>query len=155
MMKQLLQGAMAGAAGTSALNAATYLDMAVRARPSSSTPQQVVDLIADRSGHPVPGSGDERDNRLEGLAALSGIATGGAVGAVFGWLRAHRLRPGPVLGPLLIGAAAMASTDLAMARLGVSDPREWDVADWLSDALPHLAYGMTTYAALVAMDDDA
>jgi len=28
-----------------------------------------------------------------------------------------------------------------MAALGVTDPRRWDAADWLSDLVPHLAYG--------------
>jgi protein involved in temperature-dependent protein secretion len=154
MIRELLKGAMAGSAGTSALNAATYLDMAVRARPTSSAPEDVVNLLADRAGHPVPGSGEAKDNRLEGLGALSGIATGAGVGAGFGWLRSHGLRLGPVLGPVVIGGAAMLATDAAMARLGISDPREWDAAAWLSDALPHLAFGVTTYAALVAMDSD-
>lgn len=148
----LLSGAVAGAAGTTALNAVTYLDMAVRARPSSSTPEQVIDLIADRSGHPVPGSGETKANRLEGLGALGGIATGVAVGAAFGVLRRRGLRFGRVVGPVVIGAAAMVATDAGMARLGITDPREWDAASWLSDAVPHLAFGMTTYAALAAMD---
>jgi hypothetical protein len=148
----LISGAAAGAAGTSALNAVTYLDMAVRARPSSSTPEQVIDVLAERAGHPVPGTGETKDNRLEGLGALGGIATGVAVGAGFGTLRRRGLRLGPVLGPLVIGAAAMVATDVGMARLGVSDPREWDATSWLSDAIPHLAFGITTYATLACLD---
>ena len=57
MFANLVRGAVAGAAGTTALNAATYLDMALRARPASETPQHAVDEIARRSGHPVPGDG--------------------------------------------------------------------------------------------------
>jgi hypothetical protein len=148
----LKHGALAGAAGTSALNAVTYLDMAVRARPASSTPEQVIDVLANRSGHPIPGSGATKANRLEGLAALSGIATGVAVGAVFGVMRRRGLRFGRVVGPVVIGAAAMVATDAAMARLGISDPREWDATSWLSDAVPHLAFGITTFAALAALD---
>jgi hypothetical protein len=30
-----------------------------------------------------------------------------------------------------------------MAAMGVSDPRKWSVSDWLSDLVPHLAYGLT------------
>jgi hypothetical protein len=148
----LMNGAVAGAAGTSALNAVTYLDMALRARPASSTPEQVIDVLANRSGHPVPGSGATKANRLEGLGALGGVATGVAVGAVFAMLRRRGLRFGRVVGPVVIGAAAMVATDAGMARLGISDPREWDAASWLSDAIPHLAFGITTYAALSAMD---
>jgi hypothetical protein len=152
MTAGLLTGAAAGAAGTSALNAVTYLDMALRARPSSSTPEQVIDKLANRADHPVPGTGETKANRLEGLGALGGIATGVAVGAGFGVLRRRGLRFGRVLGPLVIGAAAMVATDAGMARLGISDPREWDAASWLSDAIPHLAFGLATYATLAAMD---
>jgi hypothetical protein len=38
-----LLGAAAGAAGTTALNTVTYLDMAVRGRPTSSTPEDIVE----------------------------------------------------------------------------------------------------------------
>jgi hypothetical protein len=151
-MRGLWAGAAAGAAGTAALNAVTYLDMVVRARPASSVPERVIEVLADRGGLSVPGSGDARDNRLQGLAGLGGILTGTSVGAVFGGLRRNGLRWGPVVGPLVIGAAAMVATDMSMARLGVSDPRGWDSAAWLSDAIPHLVFGIVTYSTLVATD---
>src|SRR5450755_1803758 len=116
MLKRLMQGAAAGAAGTTALNAVTYADMAMRARPSSSTPEQVVEELAKRSGHPVPGSGAERQNRLQGLGALSGLMTGVLVGALAGQLRFVVLRLGPVLGPAILGGSAMLATDLTMAN---------------------------------------
>lgn len=83
--------------------------------------------------------------------ALAGIATGIAVGALAGELRAVVLRLGPVLGPVLLGAAAMTVTDASLTRLGLTDPREWDATAWLSDAGPHLAFGVVSYAALRAM----
>ncbi|HKS44302.1 MAG TPA: hypothetical protein VJT49_04145, partial [Amycolatopsis sp.] len=86
MIRALLKGALAGAAGTTALNATTYLDMAVRARPASETPQQAVDELANRSGLPVPGGGEDKQNRLAGLGLLTGIATGVGVGMVSGML---------------------------------------------------------------------
>ena len=142
---------MAGAAGTTALNAVGYADMAWRGRPASSIPQQSVEELAKRAGQEIPGSGEERDHRLEGLGALAGIATGIAVGAAAGELRAVVLQLGPVLGPVLLGAAAMAATDVSLTRLGLTDPREWDTTAWLSDAAPHLAFGVVSYAALRAM----
>jgi hypothetical protein len=151
MIKGLIMGALAGAAGTTALNAAGDADMAWRGRPASSTPRQAVEELARRAGAEIPGSGGERDNRLEGLGALAGIATGVAVGALAGELRAVVLRLGPVLGPVLLGGAAMAATDVSLTRLGLTDPREWDATSWLSDAGPHLAYGVISYAALRAM----
>jgi hypothetical protein len=44
----------------------------------------------------------------------------------------------------------MAITDISMSRLGVSDPRSWHAAAWLSDAIPHLAFGATTWALLAS-----
>lgn len=151
MIKGLIRGALAGAAGTTALNAVGYADMAWRGRPASTMPQQSVEELAKRLGQEIPGEGAERDSRLEGLGALAGIATGVAVGALAGELRAVVLRLGPVLGPVLLGAAAMTATDASLTRLGLTDPREWDATAWLSDAGPHLAYGVAAYAALRAM----
>ena len=152
MRTGFLAGAAAGAAGTAALNAATFLDMAVRGRGTSSTPEQTVEAIEDRLPVSVPGEGEIRDHRVSGLGSLSGIVTGVGIGAVFGLLRRAGVRPPAPLGALLIGATAMASTDLSMAALGVSDPRTWSAADWLSDLLPHLAYGALTDAVLRSLD---
>jgi uncharacterized membrane protein len=147
----LLRGAAAGAAGTTALNAVTYLDMAWRGRPASDAPEQVVRRIAGRAGVEVPGSRKERENRLAGLGPLAGILTGVGLGALAGVLRSAGVRlPAAVGGPLL-GAAAMAASDGPLAALGVSDPRSWSTADWLGDAVPHLAYGVTTHATLAAV----
>jgi hypothetical protein len=146
------RGMLAGAAGTTALNAATYLDMAVRGRPASSTPERSVEVLAARAGVEVPGAGETRQSRLTGLGAVLGAATGVGVGAAFGLLRWAGVRlPAPV-DALLVGATAMAASDVSMTRLGVTDPRDWDATAWLSDALPHLAYGAVTVAALRALD---
>ena len=151
MFGALLKGALAGAAGTTALNAATYLDMAVRARPASKTPQQAVDKLAERSGRPVPGTGEDKQNRLAGLGPLLGVATGIGVGTAAGML-APALRRLPVpLAALLVGGAAMAAANLPMKQLEVSDPATWSAPDWASDAIPHLAYGAVTCTALRLM----
>ncbi|MEV4343730.1 hypothetical protein AB0J83_04550 [Actinoplanes sp. NPDC049596] len=148
MRTGLLAGAAAGAAGTAALNAATYLDMALRGRPTSKTPEESIEALP----FPIPGEGKTRDNRVTGLSSLSGIATGVAIGAAFGLLRRAGLRPPPALGGPLIGAATMASTNLSMAALKVTNLKDWTAADWLSDALPHLAYGAVTDAVLRGLD---
>lgn len=152
MVRGLLAGAAAGAAGTTALNAVTYLDMALRGRPSSSTPQDTVEKLADRAGMPIPGSGEERDNRLSGLGPLLGLATGVAVGATAGVVRSWGLRLGRPGGAAAVGAAAMLLADAPMAALSVSDPRTWSAADWISDAVPHLAYGLVTSTVLRALE---
>lgn len=148
----LLAGAAAGAAGTAALNAATYIDMAIRGRGTSSTPEQTVEAIEDHLPVSVPGDGEVRDHRVSGLGALSGIVTGVGIGAVYGVLRRAGVRPPTAVGALLVGGTAMASTDLSMAALKVSDPRTWSAGDWVSDIVPHLVYGAVTYAVLQALD---
>ena len=145
MTRGLVRGAAAGAAGATALNAATYLDMAVRDRPASDTPEQVVSALAQRVGLPAPAGA-----RRTAAGALAGMVTGSAVGALAGLLRSAGLRLPTAVGGPLLGAAAMAASDVPMALLGVSDPRQWTAVDWLSDAAPHLVYGVTTHAALVA-----
>jgi len=142
------RGLLAGAAGTAALHAATYLDMAVRGRPASSVPQQLVDAVADAAGTSVPGRGAERDARRRGLGELGGFANGIGLGVVFSLVRSAGVRlPFPV-GAVVKGAAAMAATDVPIAVLGVSDPRAWSREDWIADALPHLAYGAVAQAVV-------
>lgn len=148
MFSALVRGALAGAAGTTALNAVTYLDMAGRGRPSSSLPEEAVDRLSQQAGRPVPGAGEERENRLQGLGALSGIAAGIGIGVAAGLFRPVLRRLPAVLGGTLLGAAAMAATDVPMTQLGLTDPARWSPADWAGDAVPHLAYGLVTHAAL-------
>ena len=151
-----MRGAAAGAAGTTALNAATYLDMAIRGRGTSSAPQDLVERSAEKAGLDIPGSGDVRGNRLAGLGPLLGIAVGSAVGAAAGAIRRAlndrgRSIPAP-LAVILIGSAAMALSDVPLKLLGISDPSDWAATDWAADAVPHLVYGTVTYATLRAAD---
>jgi hypothetical protein len=133
--EKILKGAMAGAAGTTVLNAVGYGDMALRGRPASSTPEQVVEQLARRSGLTIPGTGQACQSRLEGLGALTGMAAGVGVGAVAGLVPRAVRRLGPLAGPAAIGAAAMLATDLTIAVLGVSDPRTWDAAQTGSESV--------------------
>ena len=146
----LLHGAAAGAAGSTALNAVTYLDMVVRGRPASDAPEQVVRRLAGTAGIDLGGSRRERQNRSAGLGPLAGIATGVGVGALAGVLRSAGVRLPTAVGGPLLGAAAMLASDVPLAALGVSDPRRWSAADWVSDAVPHLVYGVATHATLAA-----
>ena len=148
----ILKGAAAGAAGTTALNATTYLDMAVRGRPTSSTPEDTVEKLAGLAHVDIPGTGDERENRVAGLGPLSGIATGVGVGALLGLLQGLGWRP-------RLGASAVAATVVAlvgangpMTALGINDPRTWPLESWVADVVPHLAYGLVTAATLDGLD---
>jgi hypothetical protein len=145
------RGMAAGAAGTAALNAATYVDMALRARPASDIPKRTVDQVAAKAGTSVPGEGEQRDNRLEGIGALSGIATGVGVGAAVGLLGPLLDRLPRTVSALTVGALAMAAGNLPTINLGLSDPKQWSAADWASDAIPHVAYGVVTSWTLRAL----
>lgn len=144
MLRNVVTGAAAGAAGTTVLNALTYADMTWRARPASSTPEETVEKLAERAPVDVPGTGEGRTNRVQALGALTGIVTGVGVGAAYGLARALGLRPGPLAGSLLTAGAAFLVANGPMTVLGVTDPRTWAATDWASDVVPHLAYGVTT-----------
>lgn len=147
--RHLLQGALAGAAGTAALNAATYVDMAVRARPASSTPEQTVEHTADLLDLPLPEDDGERNARTSGLGALLGIVTGISVGAALGAIRATTGHPKGRLGTVGTALAlAMLAGNAPMTTLGITDPRSWRAADWIADVLPHLAYAGVAATAL-------
>lgn len=149
-MNKILRGAAAGAAGTTALNAVTYLDMALRGRPASDTPEQTVARIAEVIHVGIPGEGAKRSNRLSGWGALSGLAAGVAVGMAYGAWHSVVGRAGRVTGPMLATGGALVVGNGPMTALGLTDPRSWSLPDWLSDVVPHLAYGWvtaTTYAA--------
>ncbi|MFB7456069.1 MULTISPECIES: hypothetical protein [unclassified Streptomyces] len=152
MIGSMVRGGVAGAAGTTVLNAVTYADMAWRGRPASQVPAQVVDKLAEDLGHPVAGPDDSRDNRLSGLGALSGIAVGVGTGTAVALARRAGVRMPWWLGGVVTGALAMAATDVPMARLGVSDPADWPAEDWLSDAVPHLLYGLVTHGLVTAAE---
>ena len=146
-----VRGAAAGAAGTTALNAVTYLDMAVRGRPASSTPEQTVEKVAAQAGISL-GAGEQRENRLQGLGPLTGLAAGIGMGVLVGLLRAAGLRTHPVVGTALITTGVMAAANGPMVAMGITDPRAWSATDWISDVVPHLAYGAVVKTTMDAFD---
>ena len=146
------RGLIAGAVGTTVLNAVTYLDMAVRGRPASEMPARTVTTGLELLDVDVPGRGTERQDRETAIGALAGITAGVGIGVVSSLARAAGLRLSPVLGPAVTGAAAMAATDLPAAALGVTDLTTWSAEDWAADAVPHLAYGLATHQTLRALE---
>ena len=147
----LLRGAAAGAAGTTALNAVTYLDMITRGRPASSTPETTVEKLAERTGVSIPGDEKTRQNRLEGLGPMTGIAAGVGIGALVGLVRALGYRSQPLVGTGLITVGVLAATNGPMTVLGVTDPRTWSAVDWISDVVPHLAYAAVVKTTMDAL----
>jgi hypothetical protein len=148
----LLTGAAAGAAGTTALNAVTYLDMVVRGRPAGSTPEVSVEKLSEKTHVPIPGDKETRGNRVAGLGPLTGLVVGVAVGAALGLVRSAGWRPGPLASGLAATVGALVGGNGPMTVLGVTDPRTWTVEDWLSDVIPHVAYGVVTAWVLRGLD---
>ncbi|MFD7206181.1 hypothetical protein [Streptomyces sp. NPDC059893] len=151
MIRTIVRGCAAGAAGTTALNAVSYADMALRGRPASSVPEKLVDTVATRIGLPLRESAD-KGNRLIGLAAVTGAAVGCGTGAAVALAHRAGARMPLWLGGTLTGALVMVVADVPIARLGVSDPRTWSAGDWASDVVPHLVFGLVTYGLVTAWD---
>ena len=144
MRSELLWGAAAGAAGTTALNAVTYADMVLRGRPASTTPEQTVEALSDAVGVDVPGEGQSRSARVTALGQLTGTAAGVGSGAVYGALRAAGLARGRAAGTAVATGIALLAGNGPMTAMKVTDPRNWRAVDWAADIVPHLAYGIVT-----------
>jgi len=147
-----LRGAAAGAAGSTALNAVTYLDMAGRGRGTSSTPEQTVEALAAKAHVAIPGEGETRENRLQGLGPLTGLVAGVGVGVLVGLARAAGSRSRPLVGTALTTAGVLVAANGPMTVLGITDPRTWSATDWVSDLVPHLAYGAVVTTTMDAFD---
>jgi hypothetical protein len=148
----LLRGATAGAAGTTALNAVTYLDMVVRGRGTSSTPEDTVEKLAATVHLPIPGEGDTRQNRVQGLGPLLGLVAGIGVGGLGGLARASGYRSAKPVGTALTTLVVLVAGNGPMTALGITDPRTWSTTDWISDLVPHLAYGVVVKTTMDAFD---
>jgi hypothetical protein len=155
MRKPLLSGIVAGAVGTIALDVVSYLDMVVRARPASSTPAEVAGALAERAGVELAAGGNASEaaaNRRSALGALLGYGVGLGVGGAYGLLRSRLPGPArPRAAAAGLGLAAMAASDLPATALGVTELRTWGAAGWVSDLLPHLAYGLATATVYEAL----
>lgn len=147
MTRSMVDGMLAGSVGTAVLNAVSYGDMLLRARPASEVPAQTVGYTVGRAGLSL---GDEpaAGHRREALGALGGYIVGAGLGAVYGLVR-HRLhRVSPRGAGIVLAVVAMVGANTPAVRAGVTDPRTWGVAGWVADIVPHVAYGLATAATL-------
>ncbi|SDN90340.1 hypothetical protein SAMN05216368_10862 [Cryobacterium flavum] len=142
LLRGFLGGAAAGAAGTTALNAVSYLGMALKGRPASSTPQATVEKLADVAQLTIPGSDVVRKNRIAGIGPMTGVIVGVGVGALLGLFRSAGWRPAPVMSGLAATVGALIGGNVPMTVLGVTDPRTWTAKDWASDIAPHWHMGL-------------
>lgn len=148
--RSLLASMAAGAAGTLALNATTYLDMLIRGRPASQVPSTVASRLTDAVGLTL-GEGSAASNRSSALGGLLGNLTGVSVALGYGLTRriTGRLPLSPAAAA--VGATAMASSDVPATVTGATHPSSWGVAGWVSDMVPHAAYGLATVAVYEAL----
>src|SRR5487761_1657238 len=114
LLRGVLGGAAAGAAGTTALNAVSYLDMVARGRPASTTPDDTVDALSKKTGVPVPGDEKARASRVTGLGSLTGLATGIGVGALVSACGRARRRPNMLVTALVATAGALIGSNVPM-----------------------------------------
>jgi hypothetical protein len=166
MLRHLLRGTAAGAAGTTALNIATYLDIAIRGRASSEVPEKVAGTLTQAVGIPLEAEANSKGNisddeqqqaqhRLTGLGALMGYTTGLGIGALYGLARPLLGRRVSVpLAGLALGAAAMATSDVPATITGATNPKTWGAASWAADIIPHAIYGLVTVMTYEAYADD-
>ncbi len=117
MLRGALVGTAAGAAGTTALNATTFADMALRGRPASSIPAQVAGELAERAGVDL-GSDETRQNRKCGRGALSGYVVGLGAGAAYGLVRPHLGRVSKMRTGVALGLGAMEGRNGRQRRSG-------------------------------------
>jgi hypothetical protein len=153
MNNVISRGLCAGAAGTTALNLLTYFDMLLTGRPASSTPAEIVRRLAEQVhceefAQPDDKAPEDIKAKRSTIGTLLGYANGLGIGMVAAMLYPVTRPAGKYANAALIGLAAMAASDVPMARLGVSDPKTWSKIDWLRDLVPHLAYGLATVSAL-------
>lgn len=146
------RGLIAGAAGVTALDAVTYLDMLVRGRPASEVPARTVNELAKKIGIDTLDADDERTtNRRSATGALAGYADGVISGVAYGALRSAVRIPWPVGAALLAGITLLLGEGSA-ARTGVIDWSKWSAQDWLADLIPRLAYGGVTALTIEALE---
>lgn len=149
MLKNILVGAIAGSVGTIALDTASYVDMLVQGRAASDLPADVVERIARRAGITWLTKDNEAadpntKHRRSAAGALMGYGVGIGIGKIYGLVRpCTRSIPWPFMG-VLLGAAAMAASDIPAAQLEATNPSTWSPSAWASDVVPHLCYGLFT-----------
>lgn len=145
----MVYGALSGAAGSATLDMTSYTDMAIRGRPLSQLPHNVVKEIARRThvspfNKPDDELSDKDKNRGRAIGALLGYADGLCTGAMYGAIKPAL--PGlswfwAGLGLALVTGFLSEGTATALKQ---TDPRQWGAAGWVSDIIPRCLYGWVT-----------
>jgi hypothetical protein len=146
------RGLIAGAAGVTALDAVTYLDMLVRGRPASDVPARTVNELAKKIGiDRLDADDDKTNNRRSATGALVGYADGVLGGVAYGALHSAVRIPWPLGAALLAGLTLLVGEGSA-ARVGVVDWSKWSAKEWIADIVPRLAYGGVAALVVEALE---
>jgi hypothetical protein len=143
---RLSQGIAAGCTGIVALEIVSYLDQYRRARPASESPARLGRALADRAEIDL-GEGEAATNRASALGPLFGYSDGLLLGIAAASLSATPGRSMPS-NALLLAAGAWLGSNGPLMALGLTDPRTWTRQEWVTDLVPHAAYGLATAAAV-------
>ena len=87
MLRRVLLGVIAGAAGNLTLEIVTYGDMLLRGRSASGVPAKIAGILADDFGIEALSSAatsNPADNRRSAAGALLGYALGVGLGGAYG-----------------------------------------------------------------------
>ena len=141
----LIRDLAAGAGGVVAMEIASYADMLVRGRPASDQPQQLGDALAENLDF-AQGDTDADKARRSALGSLVGYIDGLTLPALATLLAFRRRSLSSHA--LVLTAGAMAGSSALPTALGITDPTKWSRDDWMTDIVPHLAYGIT--AAIIS-----
>ena len=148
LASRALQGLAAGCVGLVALEMTSYLDQYLRARPPSQSPTKLGERLGDQLGLEL-GEGKPRRNRASALGPLAGYWDGLLLGV--GWSILAPSHASALSGTAALTAGAMVGSNGPLIALGITDPRSWSRDDWLTDLVPHLAYGLATTATVAAL----
>ena len=141
-MGRMKSGILAGVVGAEALNMTTYLDIAVRGRPDSDLPSKAAKMLGETARiSALTEETDKAVNRRRGVGALTGYLNGISLGVAYGLASPVLRRMRYPAQALIVAVAAMLSSNVPATLSGLTDPRDWTVAGWLEDLVPHLAYG--------------
>ena len=145
---RLAEGLAAGCTGIVALEIASYIDQYRRGRPASDSPTKLGQALADEAGIDLGGA-ETAKNRASALGPLFGYSDGLLLGIA---AATRSATPGRSIASnaVLLTAGAWLGSNGPLIALGLTDPREWTKDEWISDLIPHAAYGVAT-AATVAL----
>ncbi|MER6201040.1 hypothetical protein ABT234_27185 [Streptomyces sp. NPDC001586] len=151
-IRPILYGAAAGLAGTTALNMAGYVDIVLRGRPISDTPEITVRSLAEKLHVRIPGDDQVRENRIAGLGPLTGYTVGMGMGVALSLAQAAGWLPTKTSRYAVASLFALTVTNMPIFLLGISDPRTWTASDWVSDIIPHGIFAVVTVRVIEKLE---